>query len=155
MGGTGISPAILNIVLDGVVWLALRPDRFMPRGKRPQYPLKRRLGWLRTRCGRFGAEECLLCLSRIAQLPAGCLMKITKFLRDVRLCGLIGRSIQQIRTRYCTTQSGINLPFPCFSSQDITFLLGSRTVFTPAGCWPLLQAKWIDINDLRASQACW
>ena len=69
--------------------VSFTPRPLYPRRKRPGYPLNMRLGGPRTHCGRFGAEESLLCLLRIEQLLAGCLMKITKFLRDVRPCSLV------------------------------------------------------------------
>jgi hypothetical protein len=46
----------LTSALDGGEWSASRPDRFTPQGKRPWYPLDRRLGGPQSCSGR-GREE--------------------------------------------------------------------------------------------------
>jgi hypothetical protein len=59
-GGVDVSIHIfLTSALIGGEWLALRPGRFTPRGKSPQYPLHRRLGGQQSRSGRRGEEKIL------------------------------------------------------------------------------------------------
>jgi hypothetical protein len=49
----------LTSELAGGQWSASRPGRFTRGGKRPRYPLDRRLGGPQSRSGRFGEENIL------------------------------------------------------------------------------------------------
>jgi hypothetical protein len=54
--------AFLTSVLSGSEWSASRPSYFTPRGKKPRYPLDRRLGMPQNRSGRGGEEKISLFL---------------------------------------------------------------------------------------------
>ena len=62
---------------------------FYTWGQRPRCPLNMRLDGPCTLPGRFGVQEGLLCLSEIDKLPAGRVIYITNFLRDMRSYSLV------------------------------------------------------------------
>jgi hypothetical protein len=56
-GSGGIAPRILNL---GTIWrwvVSFTPRLLYPRGKRPQYPLDRRLGGTQSPAGRDGEDK--------------------------------------------------------------------------------------------------
>jgi hypothetical protein len=62
----GIPPPFLTSTLDGVEWLAARPDCFIP-GETPRY---RRLGRRQSRSGRCGVEKNLFPLPEFETRPS-------------------------------------------------------------------------------------
>jgi hypothetical protein len=55
-GSGGMAPPFMKSALNGGEWSASRPCRFTP-GKRPRYPLCRRLGGPQTLSERYGEEK--------------------------------------------------------------------------------------------------
>jgi hypothetical protein len=60
LGGGSMAPLVLTSALDGGEWSDSPPDRFIPRGNAPQYPLNRRLGESQSRSGRCRGNKNLI-----------------------------------------------------------------------------------------------
>jgi hypothetical protein len=93
-----VAQPFLTSALDEGEWSALRPSRFNPKGKRPQFPLDRRLAGPQSRSGRGGVEENNFPLQVIESWPSNpyfvaILTELTRFLdpRVVHVESVVGK----------------------------------------------------------------